>query len=64
MNKNIGYNSSTSRVEDLMSSGVTDPANIVLNSVKNALSVAAAVITTETIVTLPKHDELRPQVAL
>lgn len=49
----MGFNSRTRQVEDLFEQGIVDPRNIVLNAVKNAVSVAATVITAPTIVSLP-----------
>ncbi len=51
----VGFNSKTREVEqDMFKAQITDPAVIVLNAVKNAISVAAATLTTNTVITLPK----------
>lgn len=42
--------------KDMEEGQVYDPKNVVLNAVKNAISVAAAVITAPTIVTLPREE--------
>jgi chaperonin GroEL len=42
--------------EELEEKKVYDPAQIVINSVKNAISVAANVLTCSTLVLLPSHD--------
>lgn len=51
--ENLGHDYS---IKDMEEQGVYDPRNVVLNAVKNAISVAAAVITAPTIVTLPRED--------
>jgi len=55
----IGFNSHTKEFVDMFEAGIVDPTNVVLNAVKNAVSVAATVITAPTIVTLPR-EELTP----
>lgn len=52
----MGLNTRTGQVVDMFEEGIVDPANVVLNAVKNAISVAATVITAPTIVTLPRED--------
>lgn len=53
---NKGYNSKTGKVEDLVEAGVVDPYDVVLNAVKNAIGVAASVLTTESVILLPRED--------
>lgn len=53
----IGFNSRTGTVVDMFEAGITDPKVIVLNAAKNAVSVAAAIITAPTIITLPRQEE-------
>lgn len=48
--KNYGYNARTSEFGDMISMGVIDPTKVVLNSLKNAISVASTVLTTECMV--------------
>ena len=55
--ENIGLNTKTGEYVDMFKAGIVDPANIVLNACKNAISVAAAVLTCTTIVTLPRDDK-------
>jgi len=43
-------------VPNMFDAGIIDPANIVLNACKNAVSVAAAILTANTVVTLPVED--------
>ncbi len=52
-----GFNSLNGEFVDMFEAGITDPVNVVMNAVKNAISVAAAVLTAETIVTLPREEK-------
>lgn len=47
----------TFTAQDMEDDKVFDPRNVVYNAVNNAISVAAAVITAPTIVTLPREEE-------
>lgn len=47
----FGYNAATDRYEDLMASGVLDPAKVTINALENAASIAGLVLTTEVLVT-------------
>lgn len=49
-------------VEDMERQRVYDPANVVLNAVKNAISVSASVLTASVVVTLPREDISAPNV--
>ena len=52
---NLGYNAATNRFEDLVASGVIDPAKVVRCALQNAASVAALLLTTEAMVsTIPE----------
>lgn len=44
-------------IGNMFDAGIIDPKNVVLNAVKNALSVAATVITAPTIVLLPREEQ-------
>ncbi len=57
LNPNWGYDSKSKVSVDMFDAGIVDPRNVVLNAVKNALSVAASVITAPTIVTLPRMEQ-------
>lgn len=57
--KNLGHSFSAQDMED---GKVFDPRNVVVNAVKNAISVAAAVITAPTIVTLPREETPQPAI--
>lgn len=52
-----GFDSRTMEYVDLFEAGIIDPKNVVVNAVKNAISVAATVLTAPTIVTLPREEK-------
>ncbi len=47
---NIGLNAATGELTDLMAAGVTDPAKVTRAALQNAASIAALVLTTESLV--------------
>lgn len=47
---NIGYNALTGVYEDLIATGIVDPAKVVRSSLQNAASIAGMVLTTEALV--------------
>merc|ERR1711934_803531 len=52
-----GYNAATDTYEDLLATGVLDPAKVTINAIENAASIAALVLTTEVLVTeIPKSQ--------
>ena len=52
-----GYNAATDKYEDLVATGVLDPAKVTINAIENAASVAGLVLTTEVLITeLPKRE--------
>ncbi len=54
----FGYNAATDTYEDLLKTGVLDPAKVTINALENAASIAALVLTTEVLITeLPKREE-------
>lgn len=56
-----GYNAATDTYEDLLVTGVLDPAKVTINALENAASIAALVLTTEVLITeLPKKEVLVP----
>lgn len=58
-----GFDTSTGKIVDMFEAGIVDPAPVVLNAVKNAISVAATILTINTLVTMPRDDEpQQPQV--
>jgi chaperonin GroEL len=56
-NPNYGYNARTGEFEDLVKSGVIDPAKVTRAALQNAASVAGLLLTVETMVTDLKDDE-------
>lgn len=52
-----GYDTRTGRIVNLFEAGIVDPTTVVINAVKNAVSVAASVLTVETVVMLPRQDD-------
>jgi chaperonin GroEL len=50
-NKNIGYNVLTGNFEDMVKSGIIDPAKVTRSAVENAASIAAMILTTDALVT-------------
>ena len=51
-----GFNSKTGKIEDLMEAGIVDATDVVLNAVKNAIGVAASILTVSSIVLLPREE--------
>ncbi|MFN8458815.1 MAG: chaperonin GroEL [Anaerolineae bacterium] len=56
----IGYNVMTEQYEDMLASGIIDPAKVTRSAVQNAASIAAMILTTETLIT----DVPEPQSAM
>ena len=56
-----GVDTRTKKVVNMFEAGIVDPTNVVLNACKNAVSVAATVITAPTIVTLPRDEGKEPE---
>jgi len=55
---NHGFNAATGEYQDLVKSGVIDPAKVVRTALQDAASVASLLITTEALVAeLPKEDK-------
>ncbi|MFZ5955245.1 MAG: chaperonin GroEL [Nanoarchaeota archaeon] len=65
-NENIGYNAKKDSYEDLFKSGVIDPTKVVRNSLQNAASIAAMILTTEALVTDfdEEKDEKTPAIVI
>jgi chaperonin GroEL len=49
-NANFGYNAQTDKYEDLVASGVIDPAKVTRSALQNAASIAGLMLTTEAMV--------------
>jgi chaperonin GroEL len=54
---NYGYNAETDKIEDLMASGVIDPAKVVKNILIHTVSTAGIVIISEALIGDAKEDE-------
>jgi chaperonin GroEL len=50
-NKNIGYNVLTGNFEDMVKTGIIDPAKVTRSAVENAASIAAMILTTDALIT-------------
>jgi chaperonin GroEL len=58
---NMGYNALKNRFEDLIESGIIDPAKVTRSALQNAASAAAMILTTESAVTdLPSKGDDTP----
>lgn len=56
--KNDGYDADKGEYGDLVAAGVIDPAKVVRTALQNAASVAALLLTTESLITeIPKDEE-------
>ena len=56
--KNEGYNADKDEYGDLVAAGVIDPAKVVRTALQNAASVAALLLTTDSLITeIPKKEE-------
>ena len=56
-NASMGYNACDDRYEDLVAAGIVDPTKVVRSALQNAASIAALMLTTETMIAdLPKED--------
>ena len=54
--KYTGFNAATGEYEDLMASGIIDPAKVTRSTLQNAASIAALLITTEALVAEGKEE--------
>ena len=59
---NTGFNADSGEFEDLVAAGVIDPAKVTRAALQNAASIAALLLTTETLVT-DKPEEVDPAAA-
>ena len=50
-NSNIGYNVMSEAFEDMLKSGIIDPAKVTRSAVENAASIAAMILTTDVLIT-------------
>ncbi len=57
----IGYNVMTEAYEDMVKSGIIDPAKVTRSAVQNAASIAAMILTTEALITdIPQPKSAMP----
>ena len=60
-NVGVGYNALINKYEDMIAAGIVDPAKVTRSALQNAASIAAMVLTTETIVAdKPEKDAPAP----
>jgi chaperonin GroEL len=52
-----GFDARTKEVVNMWDAGIVDPVRVVKNSVKNAISVAGTVLTTQVVINLPKAGQ-------
>jgi len=57
----MGFNAKSREIVDMWEAGILDPAKVVKNAIKNAISVAGTVLTASVVVTLPKSDNPNQQ---
>ncbi|MBI3252043.1 MAG: chaperonin GroEL [Candidatus Omnitrophica bacterium] len=58
---NFGYNAEKDKYEDLIDAGVIDPAKVTRTALQNAASIAALLLTTESLITdLPEEKPAMP----
>ena len=57
---NIGFNAATEKVEDLLKSGIIDPAKVTKSALQNASSIAGLMLTTEAMISEIKEKEKAP----
>jgi len=58
---NHGYNVMTMKFEDMIKSGIVDPAKVTRSALQNAVSVASMILSTEALVAdLPEKKEALP----
>ncbi|MBI4352627.1 MAG: chaperonin GroEL, partial [Candidatus Omnitrophica bacterium] len=58
---NSGYNAEKDKYEDLIEAGVIDPTKVTRTALQNAASIAALLLTMETLITdLPEENKNQP----
>jgi chaperonin GroEL len=61
MKQNEGYDAENNRYTDMIQAGIIDPKKVTRSALLNAASIAALMITTETIVTdIPEEEKTPP----
>jgi len=60
-NDHYGYNVLDDQYEDMVESGIIDPAKVTRSALQNATSIAAMILTTEALITdLPEKERAAP----
>jgi chaperonin GroEL len=59
-NKNIGFNVMSGKYEDMVKSGIIDPAKVTRSAVENAASIAAMILTTDALITDVPEENSSP----
>jgi chaperonin GroEL len=59
-NNNIGFNVMSGQYEDMLKSGIIDPAKVTRSAVENAASIAAMILTTDALITDVPEKNLAP----
>lgn len=59
---NFGFNASTEEYEDLLKSGVVDPAKVTRVALEHAVSVAGMILTTECVIS-PDHEDKKDRMS-
>lgn len=61
LEKGVGFNAVSMGYEDLMAAGIVDPAKVTRSALQNAASIAAMLLTTETLISdIPEEDKAMP----
>ena len=55
-----GYNALTGEYENMMEAGIIDPVKVTRSALQNAASIAAMLLTTETVITEVPQEEAMP----
>ncbi|MCL5781313.1 MAG: chaperonin GroEL, partial [Firmicutes bacterium] len=58
--KGIGFNAMTEQYVDMIAAGIVDPAKVTRSALQNAASIAAMILTTETLVSEKPEKEANP----
>ena len=56
----VGFNAATEEYVDMIAAGIVDPANVTRSALQNAASIAAMVLTTESLVADEPQDDKMP----
>ena len=63
--KGVGFNAATSVYENMMDAGIVDPAKVTRSALQHAASIAAMLLTTETVVAdIPKPEPAAPSMGM